>query len=363
MATNIEINGKEYYRIRRKIDGKMKSFYGSSKGDAENQYKAYINDLARMKYEQQMSVDTAVFSERATDYIENFLDVSPKYAAGTKLKYKEAYNCHIKGTPLDSMRIKDIDARVMQRFYEDLPVSKQTLQNVHKFMAGFCKWLQINRYSTDFLSAVELPTKPENKRSEEIIIWSDEEVRRITDASVSSKSSFRAWFLPLVLIYTGMRISEALGLKYSDFENGQISIRRQYNLGEIKPPKYGSARKIPVHDELEKYLEIHREIHLEEMKKNHYKTDYVFTTSTGNLYNAPNIRRALQRFYSRNNIQYKHPHAYRSTFCSKLCENGVPIEVAATLMGHKTISVTAKFYARISDQTKESAIKSLNYSG
>ena len=335
MATNIEINGKEYYRIRRKIDGKMKSFYGSSKGDAEKQYRAFINDLARMQYEHQLSVDTVLFSERAEDYIENAL-MKSGYATGTKKKYEEAYRCHIKGTLLDRMRIKDIDATVIQKFYDELDVSKQTLQNVHKFMVGFSKWLQINRFATDFLGAVVLPSKPENKKSEEIIVWSDDEVRHIADASVGACDSFRAWFLP---------------------------IERQYNLGEIKPPKYGSKRRIPVHEELENALAIHREMHLKEMKKNRYKTDFIFTTETGKLYDAHNIRKSLKRFYERNGIQYRHPHAYRSTFCSKLCENDVPIEVAATLMGHKSISVTAKFYARISDQKKESAIKALNYSG
>ena len=360
---NVAINGKEYFRIRRKIDGKMKCFYGSSKSDAEDQYKEYIKDLARMKYEHQVSVDTARFSERAEDYIENSLRVSPKYATGTKKKYEEAYRCHIKGTDLDRMRIKDIDANVIQRFYDSLPVSKQTMQNINKFMVGFSRWLQINRFANDFMSAVEIPQKPDNKKTDEIVIWSDDDVVRIRDASVSACDSFRAWFLPLVLIYTGVRISEALGLKYSDFEDGYLTIERQYNLGEIKPPKYGSRRKIPVHEELQKALAMHREIHQKEMKKNNYKTDYIFTTASGHLYDAHNIRRALQRFYDRNGIQYRHPHAYRSTFCSKLCENDVPIEVAATLMGHKSISVTAKFYARISDQKKEDAISSLNYGG
>ena len=39
--TNSEINGKKYYRLRRTIDGKQKSFYGSSKTDAERKLKEY----------------------------------------------------------------------------------------------------------------------------------------------------------------------------------------------------------------------------------------------------------------------------------------------------------------------------------
>lgn len=359
--TNTSINGKDYYRIRRKIDGVQKSFYGSSKGDAERKYREYVTEKAKRDKERIQFVTDATFHDMASEYIRTVLLVSSKYANGTKEKYEQAYRCHIQESQLDRMKVSDISPTDIQRFYNNLSVSKQVLQNVSKFMRGFCRWMQMMGYTYDLISAVELPDKPDNKKTEEIIVWSDEDIRTITDACTSPSEPFRASFIPLTLLYTGMRLGECLALKYSDVHDGVIEIRRQYTHGEIKEPKYNSSRQIPLHPDLEMAFKKHKEWHRKEMKKNSYVTDYIFTTETGNLYNAPNLRRSLERFYRRIGIEYKEPHTYRRTFCTQLCKSGVPIQVACNLMGHKNISVTARFYASIDEQEKKSAIERLNW--
>ena len=158
-----------------------------------------------------------------------------------------------------------------------------------------------------------------------------------------------------------MRISEAMALKYSDIENDVINVERQYVFGEIKPPKYNSCRQIPMHPELKKAFEEHKAWHEAEMIKNGYDTDYVFTTSTGKLYDHSNLRTALKRFYAKNKIPYKHPHAYRATFCTNLCRNGAPLEVTSKLMGHKSLEVTAAYYAQVRQDSKVDAINLLKF--
>lgn len=105
----------------------------------------------------------------------------------------------------------------------------------------------------------------------------------------------------------------------------------------------------------------HSKWHIEEMKRNGYETEYVFTTASGKLYDPHNVRKALERFYKRIGVEYKEPHTYRRTFCTMLCRSGVPIQTASELMGHKNISVTAKFYANISNEEKADAINKLKW--
>ena len=367
MATkkNTSINGKEYYRLRRTIDGKVKAFYGTSKHDAERKYREYLEQLAREKYAKEQKKDTDTFGEVAEIYIENILRVSQKYANGTKARYEHGYKAHVKDTDLDKMilsRIKPID---IQMFYNRLDVSKQTLGNLNKFMVGFCKWAVLNGYCDDFMGAVEIPQKPDNKRHEGIVVWEQDEIRQILTASEMGAEPLsvpvRQAFMVRVMIYTGARISEVLSLRYSDFENGMANIERQCYAGELKPPKYNSARQIPMHEELKRTLPIHKAWHQQEMKQNGYKTDFVFTTPTGKLYQPANVRKALRKFYEENGIPYKHPHAYRATFCTQLCRCGVPLEVASALLGHKSMEVTAKHYALVKTDTKEDAISKLTY--
>lgn len=362
--TNTTINGRDYYRIRKMIDGEQKPFYGKSKADAERKYKEFLEENARQKYLRQVELDTATFGERAEEYVTNVLAVSQKYAKGTIVAYTKAYDKFIKNSELADMLLKDVKASTIQTFYNNLDVSQQRMRTINKFMSAFSKWLVLNNYAVDFISAVELPKKKDNSRQDEIIVWEDKEIREIlrsmNNVPVPSERH-RQFFLVYVLLYTGMRISEALGLKYSDIEDGIINIERQYYLGEIKEPKYNSKRQVPMHHKLKQAFKAHRKWHEEEMKRNGYKTDYVFTTATGNLYSDSSIRHALIRFYTRRGIPQKKIHTYRSTFCTQLCRCGVPLEVASKLLGHKSLEVTAAHYALVRKDTQIDAIKKLKY--
>lgn len=366
MATkkNTNINGNEYFRIRRTIDGRIKNFYGSSKGDAERKYKEYLEELAERKYQIEVEESTATFGDRAKEYIENFLKVSQKYAKGTIQRYIGEYERHIKGTDLDGTPLKDIRATTIQQFYNSLDISQHSMKELNKFMSNFCKWIQLNGYSDNFLTAVELPKKKDNSRHDDIVIWEDKEIREILrsmNCVPEPSARHRQFFLVHVLLYTGMRISEALGLKYTDIRDGVIHIDRQWYLSELKPPKWGSTRTVPLHHRLSQALKAHEEWHRKEMKKNGYNTEFVFTTSTGRLYHQASVRKALERFYADHGIPYKHMHAYRATFCTQMCRCGVPLEVTSKLMGHKSLEVTAAHYALIRQDTQQEAIERLIY--
>lgn len=362
--TNSEINGKKYFRLRRTIDGKQKNFYGASKTEAERKYREYLEELARKKYQRSVEVSNATLGDCAEEYIENVLKVSQNYAKGTINRYVGEYNRHIKGTDLAKTPLTDIKASTIQSFYNSLEISQHSIKELNKFMSGFCKWLQLVGYSDNFLAAVQLPKKEDTSRNEEIIIWEDAEIKAILDGMNSAratKSPHRQDFLVRLLLYSGMRISEALGLKYGDIRDGIIHVERQWYLDELKEPKWGSKRQIPLHRDLIDALKIHKEWHEAEMKKKGYKTDFVFTTSTGQLYHSASVRKALRRFYNSHNIPYKHPHAYRATFCTQMCRCGVPLEVTSKLMGHKSLEVTAAHYALIRKESQQEAIDKLAY--
>lgn len=362
--TNTVVNGHEYYRITRTIGHKMvdgkkvavkKQFLGSSKGDAEKKYKGFLQQQAKIKYEGEQIMDIATFNYRANEYIDNALSVSAKYADGTKDVYESAYRNHIENTWLDKMCVRDIKAATIQKFYNELSISVSTMKRISKFMSAMYKWMVLNEYASDILVGVELPEKEDTTKSEEIIIWDDADLHYL----VSQNFDFRADFLIKLMSYTGMRIGECLGLKYSDIWDATVHVTRQYNLKKIKAPKYNSKRDIPMHFNLLVAYARHKAWHEDEMRKLGYMTDYVFTTKYGTLYEVSNLRRAFNRFYKKHNIEPQTFKTYRSTFCTNLCKAGVPLEVASKLLGHKSLEVTAAHYALIHKETKRSAIDKL----
>ena len=357
--TNTRINGRDYYRIRRTIDGKQHSFYGRTKAEAKAKCEAYLDRTPQDVREATSHPRHRVFSALSINYITDVLKPSEKYANATKERYTSAYYTHIRGTWIDNMDVAEIRPSDIQRFYNEIPVSKQTMATISKYMRGFGRWLTLNGYAEDFLSAVEIPKKPDRKRHEGIVTWTDEEIEVILE----HLHGHRLRFFVYVLLYTGARMSEAIALKHSDIRDGSIRIERQCYCGELKEPKYNSKRSIPMHEELVGAYREHRRWQERDMWEHGYTTEYVFTTKSGRLYDAKSIRTALRRYYDAHGMPNKSPHAYRATFCTQLCRCGVPIEVASSLMGHKSIEVTAKHYALVRADTKQDAIAMLSYTG
>lgn len=359
--TNYEANGSTYYRIRHKVelaDGstKIKAFYGASKKDAENKYKEFLNEQAMLRNKKLDEYDTMTLGARMEEYVTGTLTVSQKFAKGTINKYVGAWKNHVKDAPIAEMLVKDVRPSHVQSFYNSLDVSAQTIKNIDKFMKNFFKWLMLNDYAPNVMVAVEIPKKEANSRNDGIVVWEDGELQSIL-TSLRSPDAHRLFFMVYVLSYTGMRISEVLGLKYGDIRDGHIYVDRQYYLGELKEPKYGSKRIIPFHKDLEEPFKLHKAWHDEEAKNRGYETDFIFTTNKGRLYDRSSVRKALERFYKANNIPYKHIHAYRATFCTNLCRCDIPLQIASKILGHKSLEVTAQHYALVRQDSIDDAFK------
>ena len=341
--TNYEINGNKYWRIKRVIghspDGKPihKYFYGVNRKDALNKYDEWKNEKDNI-----YTNNDVPFSDLADYYAENVLSVNSSYTQNTIDKYLYHYNRFVRGkfNPL----VSEIKPMTIQKFYNSLDVTYSTMSAIHKFMRGFFKWTEQNSYCPDFSRSVLLPDKPRNKKSNYIITWSDDEIKTMFDAI--EKCNLR--FIVVLALYTGMRMGEVQGLKFSDFRDDYILIERQYQNGSFVPTKGKESRVVPIHDAVRRELERYP-----------HNSEYVFTTHNGNIMDARNIRRSLNRFYDRIGVERKKFHAFRATFCTNLCKNGVPIQTASKLMGHKSVDVTAKYYASVSLDEKKHAMDML----
>lgn len=145
-----------------------------------------------------------------------------------------------------------------------------------------------------------------------------------------------------------MRVSEVLGLKWSDIYDDTIHVRRQNYRGNIKEPKANSYRNVPLHPLIKNALE-----------KTPRRGEYIFCTKNGNLVNFQNFERSIGIAYRKAGIEHKKFHAYRATFITNLCRAGAGIEVASKLAGHHDVNVTAKYYAKVTKEDASYAIELL----
>ena len=148
---------------------------------------------------------------------------------------------------------------------------------------------------------------------------------------------------PIIItaLYTGMRKSEILKLKWSqiDFQNEFIDILQS---------KSGKERKIPIAGKVKEVLS--------ELGKN--GEEFVFTNpETNKPYD--NIKKSFASLLKKAEISNFRFHDFRHTVATCLVESGVDLLIVKEILGHSNIETTMR-YAHPVPELKQIAINKLN---
>jgi integrase len=142
----------------------------------------------------------------------------------------------------------------------------------------------------------------------------------------------------------GLRIGEALGIKFSDidFDKGTLTIKRTIWRGKVLPTKTNSSRrtiKLP-------------KIALEALYRHKAKSSstWVFPTSFDNLHYAANFyRHSWKPMLKRAGLPPITFHQLRHGAASYLFSQRVPIPVVSKYLGHANPSITLSVYSHMID--------------
>jgi integrase/recombinase XerD len=150
---------------------------------------------------------------------------------------------------------------------------------------------------------------------------------------VKEDGNLRNLAIVYVLLHTGIRISELCHLNRS-----HIDLERH----ELIVDKNGERRIIPLSNAVMESLKIYLSSHSHEAV-------FVSFSSGERL-----TERAIQYMLKKYNVT---PQKLRHTFCQRLIDNQVDVEIVSRLAGHKDINVTKKYIkAKINKQKVEEAI-------
>ncbi|MCI7301553.1 MAG: site-specific integrase [Clostridiales Family XIII bacterium] len=373
--TNCTINGKEYYRIYRKVGMKVnkmgiwvddrKAFYGSCKRDAEEKYQEYME-----RKKSGAPITERCLGQVMDQWIEEVFNPS-NLANSTKVKYVAAYKKLLQSSKLAGRTITDITAMDIQQFYNNCGQAPSTVKSVHNLLRRFYQYAEVQGICRNITHSLTPPRKAKIKAYNDVLtvdVWEDEDLKKL----VSALDGHRLRLLVIMAVNTGCRIAELLALTYDDIRDGMVYVSKQLSeVAEINSSKSSqhieipktstSSRAIPLSAAVAAEIEQHRTWQRTEMMKNGYRTEYLFTTANGTWYYRRNVSRALKRLYKRIGVPYHKFHSFRHTFGTNLSRAGVPIEETAKLMGHADISITAKYYISINADRKREAVEKIVY--
>lgn len=195
-----------------------------------------------------------------------------------------------------------------------------------------------------------------------------------------------------VLLGTGCRIGEAVGLRWQDInlEKRMIDINhamtyypRRDNTYKCEfkvslPKTDAGVRIIPMMEPVYQALNTEYERQKEEgfcttVVDN--MTGFIFTNRFDMIHNPSAVNRAITRIREAYNseeivtakkekrqpvlIPHFSCHHLRHTFCSRFCENETNVKVIQSVMGHASIETTMDIYAEVTDDKKKAALEDL----
>lgn len=199
------------------------------------------------------------------------------------------------------------------------------------------------------------------------------------------------WPMFTILLGTGCRIGEALGLRWQDldFEKRVISINHSLVYypanGSNKcvlrvslPKTDAGIRTIPMLDIVKDAFEML----YEEQKENGFNeteidgmTGFIFCNRFGSVPNPQTVNHTIKRIANNYNAdevvrakkEHRDPiilpnfscHHLRHTFCTRLCENEKNLKVIQSIMGHKNIETTLDIYAEATEKKKQESFENL----
>jgi integrase len=148
---------------------------------------------------------------------------------------------------------------------------------------------------------------------------------------------------------TGMRIGEALALKWSDLDyNGRfIKVKRSYVRGRISTPKSGKTRRIDMSLQLAESLKAHE---LESKKKGFAlglggMPEYVFTNKVGKLMDQGGWRRRVfKKALIKAGLREIRIHDMRHTYATLRISKGDNIADVSNQLGHHSVKFTWDVY-------------------
>lgn len=266
---------------------------------------------------------------------------------------------------LGNYKLMDLRTETVQRFINDLmkmDLATGTIHGIVKVLKSAVKQAYINgMISKNVTFGVIMPKNEKSSRK----AFTPEQQAVFMEAAKDNVHG-AAFILSL---FTGMRIGEVLGLRWSDvsFEKNYLQVNRtavvikdldnpdsKWHTDFGTPKTKSSVRTIPLKPSIVSLLQKVKDEQAEfrlRLGKGYEDNDLVFSTATGKPFDLRNIQRVFKVICEKADLQGFTPHCLRHTFATSGYAQGVDIKVLQEILGHANINGTANTYTHVDIET------------
>ena len=226
---------------------------------------------------------------------------------------------------------------------------------IHKALQTALKWGLVNRNVAD---GVDVP----RAHYSEMQTWDEEDVAHFLEANEGSP------YYPLfyTALFTGMRRSELLGLRWSDIDlllchvyvNRSLHHLKDGNYVFTQPKSARSRRTIALSPSAVMVLNEHRDRQALDRAKLGMllkDDDLVFSTLEGQPLRPNTVSRAWARMAAQAGVKVIRLHDARHTHASLMLKHGIHPKVVQERLGHASIQITLDTYSHVAPGLQEAA--------
>jgi len=301
-------------------------------------------------------------SMTVTHLVDRWLDDVNRHqvSASTTNNYRAMAEHHIKPAigkkKVANLTTADVDRFLSKKTDDGLSVS--TVRRIRNVLSQALD--QGIRWDLVIRNVAKLSRSPRGVRPEGRSL-SPEQARQLLNALRGHHNEA----LYALMLSTGLRRGEALGLQWQDFDedSGVLLVRRTLTredgaliTRDTKTLK--SRRAVNLPSTLLKQLKSHRaEQNAERLRLGRAwaNSGHIFTTSVGTPIDPRNMYREFRNLCRVAGIGDWHPHELRHSAASLMLAQGVKIQVVSEVLGHSSIRMTSDVYGHILAPDRQTA--------
>lgn len=329
------------------------------------------NDVVRQLKILQRQVDDGVVIHDSSVTVEQLFvrwhqDVlKHQVTANTAENYKTIAVHHIiptlGKTKIVKLTTNEVDRLLSKKIATNLSVS--TVKRIRSILAQALD--QAMRWGWVGRNVAKLARSPRETRREGRSL-TPEQARGLLE----SLHGHRNEALYALMLSTGLRRGEALGLKWTDFdeEHGLLYVRRQLKregavlvVADTKTAR--SRRTINLPSAMLTALLEHRQRQDEKSQalgSAWAASGFIFTSDIGTAFEPRNLHREFKKICLDAGLGDWHPHELRHSAASLMLANGVKLQVVSEVLGHSSIRMTADVYGHILNPDRQAAADIMN---
>ena len=276
-------------------------------------------------------------------------------------------------------KLASIDAEAVKRYIKYLntearskggkPYSATTIQHHFGTLRNIMEYARRFHY-IQFDPCQDLSQREKPHRGKREIDFLEPEDARRYIAKLEEEPVYWKCLLN-VLITTGLRRGEAIGLQWGDIDSDKmtVSVKRSVSVDRTSPDKLHigtpkteeSIRTVPITPRVYTLLMMLKREQEAKYQATLLPSAYIFCRASDPYLPCypTEPTRYVRKFIKRNHLPNVSPHDLRHTAATLALEGGADLKQVQELLGHKDAATTMDFYAGLTDEAKRRTVEGI----